>query len=290
MYAVLPIGEVRPNPDQPRKHFDAEALEELAASIRSSGLLQPITVRRVEADLVIVAGERRWRACHLAGLAEVEVRILDDLDEVDAYVLSVAENISRADMTVMEEVKAFDHLVRAGKTTEEVAALFGKSGNHVRWRLDLLRLRPDAQDLLDRGVLRASLAWYLSELEPASQQTALRRYVQGEFASEAEAVAYAQAVKQREGTELLFGEEETVEQQQERVARRKAARARLDAVAKAVGALEVIAAADPARLAEDLMGEVASQAARMDDVLRVARRAAETMRQAKVIALAASDA
>jgi ParB family chromosome partitioning protein len=125
-YLDLAIDLIDRHPGQPRKHFDAEALAELAGSIAANGLMQPVTVRPVDDRYVIIAGERRWRACQQAGLDTIPVRVIE-IGEEDAFVLSVAENVNRSDMTVLEETEAFAQLVAYGKTHDEIARLFGKS-------------------------------------------------------------------------------------------------------------------------------------------------------------------
>lgn len=136
----LPLSAVEANPDQPRQFLDPKALEELAASIRENGVLQPILVRRTEPGrYTLVAGERRWRAAQLAGLDTVPA-IVDDTVDTDALILALVENIQRQDLTPLEEAHAYQRLVESGRTQEQIAKDVGKSRSAVSNALRLLQL------------------------------------------------------------------------------------------------------------------------------------------------------
>ncbi len=138
---MLPVGEIQPNPDQPRSHLDSTALEELAASIREHGVLQPILVRRSQDHgYVLVAGERRWRAAQLAGLAEVPA-IVTDIASADVLTVALVENLQRQDLGPLEEAHAYSRLIeRSGLTQEQLAKSVGKSRAAVTNALRLLQL------------------------------------------------------------------------------------------------------------------------------------------------------
>ena len=138
---TLPVGEIQPNPDQPRSHLDSTALEELAASIREHGVLQPILVRRSQDyGYVLVAGERRWRAAQLAGLAEVPA-IVTDIASADVLTVALVENLQRQDLGPLEEAHAYSRLIeRSGLTQEQLAKRVGKSRAAVTNALRLLQL------------------------------------------------------------------------------------------------------------------------------------------------------
>ncbi len=140
---VLPIEFLRPNPDQPRRLFNEDALEELAHSIRMRGLLQPILVRPMGGDdYEIVAGERRWRAAQKAQLHEVPV-VIRELDDASAAEIALIENVQRVDLNPVEEARAYQRLVDVYKRShEEIARAVGKSRSHVANTLRLLDL-PD---------------------------------------------------------------------------------------------------------------------------------------------------
>ena len=134
---LLPIEKIEPRADQPRKRFDPEALEMLAESIRTYGLIQPITVRPLDGGFYqIIAGERRWRASRMAGLKEVPVRILT-ADEQRAMEMALVENLQREDLNPIEEAKGYRALQDVyGMTQDDVAQSVGKSRQTRRgcWR------------------------------------------------------------------------------------------------------------------------------------------------------------
>lgn len=158
----LAIEAVERNPDQPRKRFDEIALEELAASIREHGVVEPILVRREGTKYRIVAGERRWRAAQRAGLREVPA-ILREASDREAFELALVENLQRADLNAIEEAEAFEVLATDhGLTQEQIAGRVGKERSTVANALRLLKLPPEVRDAvrggqLDMGHARALL-------------------------------------------------------------------------------------------------------------------------------------
>lgn len=226
-YADVPTSAIEPNPDQPRKHFDPVALRELADSIQASGLLEPIILRSARPEgsqldvslgerFIIIAGERRWRASQMAGLLFMPARILSGLDEDEAYILSVLENVSRVDMTPMEEVNAYAKLVEMGNTPAEVAAMFGKTTDYVTWRMGLLGLNDAHRKLIDSGTISTTLGYYIAKLSPVGQDAVVRKAMRGGFATDSDGVAFAQAVYTGEQHEFILEVQEMVEQQTRR--------------------------------------------------------------------------
>ena len=169
----LPLAEVFPNPDQPRKHFRQDKLEELASSIETHGLLEPIVVTKHGSRWVIVGGERRFRACKMTARYSdrpVPVRTVsvskDQLQE-----MAIVENIQRVDLTLIEEAKAYQSLLDRGLTPEQVAERLGlKQAWRVTERTSLLNLAPEYQDALTKGVLTPSQAFEMSRLKPEHQR------------------------------------------------------------------------------------------------------------------------
>lgn len=151
---TLPISRVEPRKDQPRREFDPAAIEELAASIREYGLIQPITVRPLDKGYYqIIAGERRWRAAKMAGLSEVPV-LVKDLSDESAAAVSLVENLQRTDLNPIEEASGYRDLIDAfGLTQEEAARRVGKSRASVANMLRLLALPQKVQDLCIDGSL-----------------------------------------------------------------------------------------------------------------------------------------
>ena len=170
----VPVDQLRPNPAQPRRQFAQEGLEELAASIREHGILQPLSVRRREEGWELVSGERRLRAARLAGLWEVPC-IAVDVDDRASSLLALVENIQRRDLDYLEEAQALDKLIRTYHLSQEEAARrVGRSQSAVANKLRLLRLSPQVQDLLRRYGLTERNARALLRLEgDAAQRAAL---------------------------------------------------------------------------------------------------------------------
>ena len=156
---TLPISRVEPRSDQPRSRFDDASLEELAESIRQHGLIQPITVRKIDGGYYqIIAGERRWRAARAAGLTEIPVRVIE-ADDRRAMELALVENLQREDLNPIEEAKGYRTLMREyGLTQEDAAAAVGKSRPAVANALRLLGLSDAVQQLVEEGRLSAGHA------------------------------------------------------------------------------------------------------------------------------------
>ena len=148
-FITLNISQIHPNKEQPRKKFNQEELEELASSIKSQGLLQPIIVRSLNGDSYdIIAGERRWRAVQTAGLHQIEC-IVKDFDEDKMFEAGLIENIQREDLNVIEEAKAYNKLLdKKNITNEEIAKITGKSPSHVSNILRLLDLENEIQEMV----------------------------------------------------------------------------------------------------------------------------------------------
>jgi ParB family chromosome partitioning protein len=137
---LIAIADIRPHPDQPRRHFDEEKLEELAQSITERGLLQPIVVRKIGTGYQIVAGERRWRAAQRARLHEIPA-LVRDLSDTETLEIAIIENIQRADLNAIEEAEAYQRLVADfGHSQEALGKLVHKSRSHVANLLRLLDL------------------------------------------------------------------------------------------------------------------------------------------------------
>lgn len=164
-YRTLPIERLKPNKKQPRKIFDEAALAELAHSIRTQGILQPILVRKLGDDYEIVAGERRWRAATRAGLREVPT-VVKDLSDSHALQIALIENIQRSDLDPIEEAEAYHRLCEEHKLThEELAEAVGKNRVTITNSLRLLKMPQAVLQLLMEGKLTASHVRPLIPLE-----------------------------------------------------------------------------------------------------------------------------
>lgn len=176
----LPLSRIEPRLDQPRDQFDAERLQDLAASIARHGLIQPVIVRRLpNGDYQIIAGERRWRAARIAGLSEIPVRVLE-ADDRSVAELALVENLQREDLNPMEEARGYQKLISDySLTQEEAAAGVGKSRSAVTNALRLLNLSVPVADMVERGELSAGHARALLAVEdPALQLSAAKQVLE----------------------------------------------------------------------------------------------------------------
>ena len=173
----VPIDLIVPNPFQPRSTFPEDAIRELADSIRSSGLLQPILVRRVDGKYQVVAGERRLRAAKLAGLQAVPA-VVRDLGDRESLELAVTENVMREDLNPIEVARAYCSLQeRFQLGHDEIAARIGVNRSTVSNTLRLLRLPQQLQDMVAKGDVSAGHARALLGLESADRQNELARLI-----------------------------------------------------------------------------------------------------------------
>lgn len=180
---TLPISKVEPRSEQPREYFDQEALEALADSIRQYGLIQPITVRKLDSGYYqIIAGERRWRASRLAGLTEVPVRVIEADDRRTAE-LALVENLQREDLNPIEEAKGYKLLIEEyGLTQEDAARSIGRSRPAVTNAMRLLMLTPPVMEMVEKGKLSAGHARaILSVSEPSKQLAAANEIIKKNY-------------------------------------------------------------------------------------------------------------
>ena len=164
--STLPINDISPNREQPRKTFDEVALEELAASIREHGILQPLLVRPMPSGgYELVAGERRWRAARRVGLSEVPV-VVKELTDTEAMQLAIIENLQREDLNPIEEAQGLQALIdKCGFTQEEAAASVGKSRPAIANALRLLKLPDEVLEMTRQGEISAGHARALLAFE-----------------------------------------------------------------------------------------------------------------------------
>lgn len=196
---TLPVASIQPHPDQPRRRFDDAQLDELAASIRARGVIQPIVVRPHGHNYQIVAGERRWRAAQRARLQEVPV-VVRDFDDGQTLEIALVENIQREDLNAIEEAQAYQRLAREyGHTQEALAGIVHKSRSHIANLLRLLDLPDSVQDRVADGTLTMGHARALigaGDVESLAEQVVTR----GLTVRETEALArHAKARKTEPG-------------------------------------------------------------------------------------------
>ncbi len=168
------INKIKPNPNQPRKNFDEDALKDLAASIKVHGIVQPIVLNKnADGTYMIIAGERRWRAANLCGLKTVPA-IIKDYTEKQIKEISIIENLQREDLNPVEAAKAIKELMdEYGLTQEAVSERIGKSRSNVANTLRLLTLYPAVLDMIEKGKISAGHARCLVVVEDANEQLKL---------------------------------------------------------------------------------------------------------------------
>ncbi len=222
---TLPISQVEPGLNQPRKHFDEEALGELAASIAQHGVLQPLTVRRLSSGYYqIIAGERRWRAARMAGLNEIPALIIE-ADDRKVMEIGLIENLQREDLNPMEEAAGFQTLIQDfGLTQEEAAQRVSKSRPAVANALRLLGLPQEIQWSIEQGTLSAGHGRALLSLPTSEAQLALAEEIQKKKLSvretEERVRRLLQAAKPKEEHPLAIYYKDAEEQLTHRLGRR----------------------------------------------------------------------
>lgn len=171
----LEISKIYPNPNQPRKHFDEEALKELSSSIKLHGVIQPLVVNKTDDGYMIIAGERRWRASKLAGLEKVPV-VIKNYTEKQVKEISIIENLQREDLNPIEAARAIKQLMDEYNLTQEtVADRIGKSRSNVANTLRLLSLYPDVLKMVEDGKLSSGHARCLVVVDDTTQQIKLAK-------------------------------------------------------------------------------------------------------------------
>lgn len=194
--ARLPLEQIHPDRGNPRRTFDEAALEELAASLKNQGVLQPILVRRDgRGGYRIIAGERRWRAAQRAGLKDIPA-LVKEASDAEAYELALVENIQRADLSPLEEAEAYRRLVEERRLTQEqIADRVGKDRSTVANALRLLALPNEVKQLLAEGDLDMGHARALLGLAKAAEMVGLARAVVTEKLTVRETEARVKAVR-----------------------------------------------------------------------------------------------
>lgn len=173
----VPIGEIRPNPRQPRRFFDEDRIAELADSIRHQGVLQPLVVRKTDDGYELIIGERRFRAAQRAGLDRVPV-VVKDVSDAESLEMALVENIQREELTPIEEALAYRQLMEEFHfTQEEMAQRVGKSRPVVTNLLRILQLPEEIKEEVDRGHLSVGHARALLALVTPEQQVELARKI-----------------------------------------------------------------------------------------------------------------
>jgi ParB family chromosome partitioning protein len=197
----IPLDAIRPNPDQPRRSIDPETLATLAASVRASGLVQPVVVRRADEGYELIAGERRWRAARVAGLTSVPA-LVRDADERERLELALVENVVREDLNPIEVARALAVLVEDfGQTQAALAERLGRSRPAVSNLMRLLELPDDVQDLVVAGQLSEGHARAVLQASGAAARRRLARRIVDEGLSVRQAEALSRAASTERGAQ-----------------------------------------------------------------------------------------
>ncbi len=197
---MIPVSEIRPNPYQPRKIFNKEALEELSLSIQQHGVFTPILVKKSISGYELITGERRWRASKMANLEEIPA-IVVDFDDQQMMEVALLENVQREDLNVIEEAKAYEQLIqRLNYTQEQLAHRIGKSREHITNTLRLLRLPEEVQEKVTSKQLSMGHARALLGLkdEEVMKKIAKQTIQQGLSVRKVEQLVKAQSQKKEE--------------------------------------------------------------------------------------------
>ena len=202
----IDIAQIEPNPNQPRREFDPEALQELANSIRELGIIQPITLRKVnDHKFQIIAGERRWRASQLAGLEKIPAYIVD-VEDQGGMEMALVENIQREDLNAIEIALAYQHLAEAtGMTQAKISERVGKSRAAVTNYMRLLKLPAQVQIALKNHEIEMGHARALLSIDSPSEQIKLFKEVQQHQYSVRKVEELVQALKSGEAIKVARG-------------------------------------------------------------------------------------
>lgn len=193
--SYIDINDIKPNENQPRKSFDEEKLDELAASIREHGLIQPIVVRRSASGYEIVAGERRWRAARKAGMKDIPA-LLRELSDEENMLLSIIENMQREDLDPIEEAEGINQMIiRYGMNQQQVSESLGKSRPYIANQLRLLKLPEEIRKMVSAGQLSAGHVRALINVGDEKKQISIAERAAEEGLSVRQVEALAKGVK-----------------------------------------------------------------------------------------------
>ena len=196
---IIDIDDIKPNTMQPRKAFDPEKMEELAASIESHGVISPVILRKADEGYELVAGERRWRAARKAGLKKIPAIVCEVTDEESAKV-ALIENLQREDLNTIEEAAAYQTIIQKYKMTQEdLAKAVGKSRSHIANTLRALQMQEEIVDMLRKGELTLGHANALGAVKDAKEQLELAKKIGKKGISVREAERLAALFEKRPG-------------------------------------------------------------------------------------------
>jgi ParB family chromosome partitioning protein len=280
--------DIQPDPEQPRKHFDEAGLLQLAESLKSNGLLQPIIVRPDPTNhpkakrYIIIAGERRWRAASILQWETMPAIVHRNISLQDAAKLQLLENIVRQDLNPVEEAQAFKKMLDEGYSLQELAETVGLASCQISWRVQMLSARPDVLDLVAKGHIKPSIAHELSKLSPNGQGRALR-VITSEKLSYNEVLALCQKIWGEEHQVEMFADTRLTDDEQ------RAARTFADAfsrIGSVLTRLQRMEDKQPGLMAQALAAECTVVESQVDETLRGLYRVKKALQGSRVRALA----
>ena len=283
-YQAIEVRRVRPDLEQPRKTFDEEALQELARSMDSNGLLQPITVRPDEDDFILIAGERRWRAACLLGWETIPAIVRSGVTLGEAAKLQLLENIVRRDLNPVEEARAFKKMLDEGHAINELGSAVGMTVRQVEWRVEMLSTREDGLHLVANGAIKAPLAHGLSRLSYNNQGRVLRA-IQTNGLGTKEAEALCQRVLSEERQLDMFPETKLSEDQVRAVHTFTEAFQQICSVLNVIHRMQE---EQPEKLSEALRAEGALMEAQVSEAMRGLNRVRMALEATRVSRLASN--
>lgn len=256
----LPVSSIYPDPDQPRKVFDQDALQELAESIGANGLLQPISVRKNGDGYIIIAGERRWRACNLLGWDEMDVIVID---KADFRALQLIENLNRKDLNPVEVAKAYRLYLDEGNSVKKLSEVVGIQQAQITWQLRVLETTDMVQALVSQGHIGIWVGVEMAKLSVNGQNRALRT-LNTERLSTDESVAYISRIWAEENQIEMFTEAKLSEDE---IKARKKAKSAIEKACQALTELGQIEKESPGILASSLASEIEVTNEKLDHLM-----------------------
>ncbi|MFF0409645.1 ParB/RepB/Spo0J family partition protein [Kitasatospora sp. NPDC004745] len=284
----IPVDLIQRNPRQPREYFETAELMELAASMAERGQLQPAILRQIgwgaDERYELVIGERRWRAAKMNGAETLRAVLTTTEYTIRTFKDQVAENLNRADMTPIEEARAFRRILddEDGATPESVARDFGKTTQFVNLRLKLLDLVPEVAEQVNRGAIGTQAAVQISQLTPANQAAVLKKWARGDFPTENDLVHFAYQVKEQQNQPFILAIEDlTEEQRAERETAQRATRSKLDKTERTIADLDALSKMTLPELVIALDGQFGARLEQLDRLGKALAAARFQVKQAK---------
>ena len=273
----LKLSEIKPDPEQPRQVFDQDGLEELANSIKSNGLLQPISVRATDGGYTIIAGERRYRATELTGADSIEA-IIFEVEEMKAKELQLLENIVRRDLNPIETAQAYQSFMDKGYTAEDVGAIVGCRGCNVEWVTSLLRLRSDIQHLVAHNHIGVGVGQAIAELSLNGQARAIRVMLDNKL-SPTECVHLCKQIWGEENQVDMFPEVKQTEEEQKA---RRQAKSAIEKAGLALAELNRMEEENPGIIASAVATELDATEEKVDLLVKSLRKIKTTLTKKRV--------